>query len=95
MDLDLHAQFEILHGAAPPDEKLVVGEVIGPLRLAGDGPVLDRPEFGIAVPSGEILAVEEVDKAVFGERGQGGQKDREQQREKTKGGFHKRKDDGV
>jgi hypothetical protein len=62
-------QLEVLHGAAAPDEKLVVGEVLGALRFAGDGTVLDRPEFGIAVPTGEVFAVEEVDKTLFGERG--------------------------
>ena len=76
-DLDLHAQLEVLQRAAPPDEELVVGEMLGTLGLAGDGTILDGPEFGIAVPAGEVLAVEKIGETFFGERGQGGQKDRE------------------
>ena len=33
--------------------------------LAGDGAVLDGPELGIAVPSGEVLAVEQTLEAGF------------------------------
>ena len=41
LDLHLHAQLEVLDGASTPDEKLIVGEVLGALRFAGQRTVLD------------------------------------------------------
>ncbi|NJN05677.1 MAG: hypothetical protein HC814_03830 [Rhodobacteraceae bacterium] len=45
--------------AAAPDEKLIVAQMLGSGGDAGDGTVLHGPEFGVAVPAIEILAVEE------------------------------------
>ena len=55
----LHPEFEVLHRAPPPNQKLVVSELLRTGRLAGDAPLLDGPQFRIAIPSGEILAVEQ------------------------------------
>jgi hypothetical protein len=43
------------------DQERIVTDLGG---LAGDVPILDAPDLGIAVPAGQILAVEEADPAV-------------------------------
>ena len=50
-------EFKVLELAAAPDEELIVVEMVGTFGATCDGPVFDRPEFGIAVPAGQVPAV--------------------------------------
>ena len=73
LDFHLHAELEVLQGAPAPDEELIVGEVFGGLGRPDDGSVGNRPEIGIAVPAGEVFAVEEIDEALLRVRGEKGE----------------------
>jgi hypothetical protein len=57
---------EVLDLTTTPDQELVVGELVGAGGLAGDDSVLDAPEFGVAIPTLEVLAVEEGTESVIG-----------------------------
>ena len=54
MQAELGVQLEIAGGAVPDEEGVLLA-----VGLPDDRPVLDRPEFRIAFPAGEVLAVEE------------------------------------
>ncbi len=65
LDPHLGAQFKVLEQASSPDQELIVGQVVRGLRAPRQNPVLDCPKLGIPLPATEVLAVEEVDKAVL------------------------------
>jgi hypothetical protein len=83
-DADGGAEFEVFDGAGAPDEEGVVLGTFGAGAGADDGAVLDLPELGIAVPAGEVLAVEQGFKLVLG--GEGGGEESEAGGEEQ--GFH-------
>ena len=62
--LDHRVEFEVLHHAAAPDEKLIVSKLRWPRRLARDAAVLNAPQLRIAIPTREVLAVEQRAKAI-------------------------------
>ena len=67
-NLELGPQLEVADFALAPDEKRVpLGRLLG-RRLAGDDAVLDAPEFGIAVPAVERLAVKQAAQSRFRHR---------------------------
>ena len=71
-DADGGAQLEVIHFAAAPDEEAVVCHGFGRGIGAGDEPVFDLPEFRVAIPAGEVAAVEERGEGVVsGESGCG------------------------
>ena len=57
--LHLRAQLKVLHHAAAPDEKLIVSQLLRPRRGADDAAILDLPQRRIAIPAGEVLAIEQ------------------------------------
>ncbi len=63
-DFHLRAQLEVLHHTAAPDEKLIVTQRLRPRRLPRDATLLNRSQRRIALPAGEVLAVEEGAKAL-------------------------------
>ena len=65
--LDLRMKLEVLQHATAPDEELVILQRLRPLRLPRQGAVFDGPQLRIAVPTREVLAVEERFEAVLGE----------------------------
>src|SRR5690606_35201701 len=67
-DLVLELQHEVIDRSIAPDEERVpLGGIL--LRsAAGDRAVFDAPELRVAVPTFEILAVEDRLEAVFGKR---------------------------
>lgn len=64
-DFDFGGEFEVFDGAAAPDEELVVVELSGVGGFAGDATVLDGPKFGVPIPAGEVLAVEQGFEAIL------------------------------
>ena len=52
-------ELEVIHFTALPNEELVEVEMVRARCPASDSAVLNRPEFRIAVPAGEILPVED------------------------------------
>jgi hypothetical protein len=58
-DAELGTQLEIAHFALAIDEERVATRGLLGRRLAGDNALLDAPEFRVAVPAVERLAVEE------------------------------------
>ena len=70
--LDFRMEDEVLDLTTAPDQELVVGELLGAGGLAGDDSVLDAPEFGVAIPTLEVLAVEEGPEGVIGGVGEQG-----------------------
>jgi len=53
------AELEIGHGAVGPDQECSRRPGSGG-GLPGDGAVFDRPEFGVAIPAGQVFAVEDL-----------------------------------
>src|ERR1043166_1367421 len=64
-DLEPAAQFKISDGAVGPNQKRVSlrGMLLG--RLAGDHTLFYRPKLRVAVPTGEVFAVEDRVKTLF------------------------------
>jgi hypothetical protein len=60
LDTVFEGEFEIADLAVFPDEEGIVFERLVRGGPAGDGAVLDRPKIGVAVPAGEIFAVEKL-----------------------------------
>ena len=71
--LNLSLQLEVLHLAALPDQEGIALGWVFRGRLAGDRAVLDRPEFLVAAPAFERLAVKQrLDAFLFVGPGQAG-----------------------
>ena len=68
-DADFQTQFKIVQFPRAPDQKRVLLAGIFRRGLPGDGSIFDRPEIGIAIPPGEIFAVEDWLETVFTLRG--------------------------
>src|SRR6185503_3171346 len=70
---DLGVDLEVFHRAAAPDEELVIGQHLGIGGDAGEATVLHRPVLGIAIPTGEVFAVEQgFEAGVVGSGNEGG-----------------------
>lgn len=69
-DADGGTKLEVLHRAAAPDEEAVVRHGLRRGIRADDDAILDLPKLRIAVPAGEIFAVEERREAIV--RGEDG-----------------------
>ena len=59
-NLERQPQFEVVDVAVTPDEERVSGGLVLLGGLAGDRPVADGPELGIAIPPREVFAVEQA-----------------------------------
>ena len=70
--LDFRMEDEVLDLTNAPDQELVVGKLVGAACLAGDDSVLDTPKFGVAIPTIQVLAVEEGTESVIGSAGEQG-----------------------
>ena len=70
--LDFRMEDEVLDLTNAPDQELVVGKLVGAGCLAGDDSVLDTPKFGVAIPTIQVLAVEEGTESVIGSAGEQG-----------------------
>lgn len=66
---DFGLQFEVFDLPAAPDEKLIVGQLLRSGRVADDLAIFDLPKIRIAIPAGEVFAVEDRFKTVL--RGSG------------------------
>ena len=76
--LHLHSQLEILQHPAPPDEKLIVLQLLRPRRGAHDLAVFHLPQLRIAIPAGEVFAIEERFESILGgESGKGEEREEE------------------
>ena len=62
-DLEFQAEFEVIHGAVPPNQERVSLRGILGRGFAGDRAILDGPEFRISIPAGKIFPVEDRLKA--------------------------------
>lgn len=68
---DFGLQFEVFDLPAAPDEKLIVVQLLRSGRVADDLAIFDLPQLRIAIPAGEVFAVEDGFKTVLGKsRGQ-------------------------
>ena len=65
---DFRLQLEVFHLPAAPDEKLIVSELLRSGRGADDLAVFNLPQLGIAIPAGEVFAIEDrFEACVFAE----------------------------
>ena len=71
LDFEGAAEFEIADGIVGPDQESVVFDGVLLAGLANDCAVLDRPKIGVAIPAGEVFAVEDGSEAFFGGGGSG------------------------
>ena len=61
LEFEFQAQLEVLD-LVLPDKEVVLGDPDGLGSVAGNGAVLDGPEARVAVPTGQVVAVEQVHK---------------------------------
>src|SRR5262245_45531003 len=58
-DLELGLQLEV-GDLAVPNQEAIASLNLPVLGVAGDGAILDRPQVRLALPAGQVLAVEEL-----------------------------------